>query len=72
MCQIELNAFLKVSKAGKHLSPTGVFFTYLLMSVCTIKIWSVACFAKEKSNLALVDVAASQIQFNSLIEAASK
>lgn len=29
-------------------------------------------FSKEKSNLALTDVAATQIEFNSLIEAAAK
>lgn len=62
----------KVSKAGKHLSPTG-FFLFCFVNEC-LHNKDVVCslFSKEKSNLALGDVAATQIQFNSLIETAAK
>ena len=63
----------KVSKAGKHLSPTGFFFLFCFVNEC-LHNKDVVCslFSKEKSNLALGDVAATQIQFNSLIETAAK
>ena len=65
----------KVSKAGKHLS--RLVFSFVLFCVCVNECLhnkNVVCssFSKEKSNLALGDVAATQIQFNSLIETAAK
>lgn len=49
------------------------FFFYIFVNEC-LHNKDVVCslFSKEKSNLALGDVAATQIQFNSLIEAAVK
>lgn len=69
----KLNQMLfKVSKAGKHFSK-WYFFFYIFVNEC-LHNKDVVCslFSKEKSNLALGDVAATQIQFNSLIEAAVK
>ena len=72
----KLNQMLfKVSKAGKHFSDWVFFFFffYIFVNEC-LHNKDVVCslFSKEKSNLTLRVVAATQIQFNYLIEAAVK
>lgn len=67
-----IKCFLKSLKQ-ENISPNGIFFFYIFVNEC-LHNKDVVCslFSKEKSNLALGDVAATQIQFNSLIEAAVK
>ena len=70
-----IKCFLKSPKQ-ENISPTGFFFFfffYIFVNEC-LHNKDVVCslFSKEKSNLTLRDVAATQIQFNSLIEAAVK
>lgn len=67
-----IKCFLKSPKQENIFLQLG-FFVVVVVNEC-LHNKDVVCslFSKEKSNLALGDVAATQIQFNSLIETAAK
>lgn len=73
--RVRLNEMLFKSLQSRKTSFCDWYFFhfYVFVNKC-LHSKDVVCslFSKEKSNLALMDVAATQIEFNSLIEAAAE